>query len=96
MRDGRYADGRCTDLATHSHGAIVSGIAGGLYAYHSRYLNPNDFDFQKSIDILIMVVIGGIRSLSGAAVPCANAGDASSSIAIASLVMVSSSAVLIY
>ena len=47
--------------------AIVSGIAGGLYAYHSRYLNPNDFDFQKSIDILIMVVIGGIRSLPGAA-----------------------------
>ena len=47
--------------------AIGSGIAGGLYAYHSRYLNPNDFDFQKSIDILIMVVIGGIRSLPGAA-----------------------------
>jgi branched-chain amino acid transport system permease protein len=47
--------------------AMVSGIAGGLYAYHSRYLNPNDFDFQKSIDILIMVVIGGIRSLPGAA-----------------------------
>ena len=47
--------------------AIVSGIAGGLYTYHSRYLNPNDFDFQKSIDILIMVVIGGIRSLPGAA-----------------------------
>src|ERR1700761_5515059 len=47
--------------------AIVSGIAGGLYAYHSRYLNPNDFDFQKSIDILIMVVIGGINSLPGAA-----------------------------
>src|SRR5258706_331400 len=23
--------------------AIASGIAGGLYAYHSRYLNPNDF-----------------------------------------------------
>jgi branched-chain amino acid transport system permease protein len=51
--------------------AIVSGIAGGLYAYHSRYLNPNDFDFQKSIDILIMVVIGGIRSLSGAALGAA-------------------------
>jgi branched-chain amino acid transport system permease protein len=47
--------------------AIASGVAGGLYAYHSRYLNPNDFDFQKSIDILIMVVIGGIRSLPGAA-----------------------------
>src|SRR6201996_1068956 len=51
--------------------AIVSGIAGGLYTYHSRYLNPNDFDFQKSIDILIMVVIGGIRSLPGAALGAA-------------------------
>jgi len=51
--------------------AIVSGVAGGLYAYHSRYLNPNDFDFQKSIDILIMVVIGGIRSLPGAALGAA-------------------------
>ncbi len=51
--------------------AIVSGIAGGLYAYHSRYLNPNDFDFPKSIDILIMVVIGGIRSLPGAALGAA-------------------------
>jgi branched-chain amino acid transport system permease protein len=51
--------------------AIVSGIAGGLYTYHSRYLNPNDFDFQKSIDILIMVVIGGVRSLPGAALGAA-------------------------
>jgi branched-chain amino acid transport system permease protein len=40
--------------------AIASGIAGGLYAYHSHYLNPDDFSFQKSIDILIMVVVGGI------------------------------------
>jgi branched-chain amino acid transport system permease protein len=51
--------------------AIASGIAGGLYAYHSRYLNPNDFSFQKSIDVLIMVVIGGIRSLPGAALGAA-------------------------
>jgi branched-chain amino acid transport system permease protein len=51
--------------------AIASGVAGSLYAYHSRYLNPNDFNFQKSIDILIMVVIGGIRSLPGAALGAA-------------------------
>jgi branched-chain amino acid transport system permease protein len=51
--------------------AICSGIAGSLYAYHSRYLNPNDFSFQKSIEILIMVVIGGIRSLPGAALGAA-------------------------
>jgi branched-chain amino acid transport system permease protein len=46
--------------------AFTAGIAGGLYAYHSRYLNPNDFTFLKSIDILIMVVIGGLGSLPGA------------------------------
>jgi ABC-type branched-subunit amino acid transport system permease subunit len=47
--------------------AFCAGLAGALYAYHSRYLNPNDFTFQKSIDILIMVVIGGLGSLPGAA-----------------------------
>jgi branched-chain amino acid transport system permease protein len=47
--------------------AFTAGIAGGLYTYHSRYLNPNDFTFLKSIDILIMVVIGGLGSLPGAA-----------------------------
>jgi branched-chain amino acid transport system permease protein len=47
--------------------AFTAGVAGGLYAYHSRYLSPNDFTFLKSIDILIMVVIGGLGSLPGAA-----------------------------
>jgi branched-chain amino acid transport system permease protein len=51
--------------------AFAAGIAGGLYAYHSRYLNPNDFGFQKSIDILIMVVVGGLGSLPGAALGAA-------------------------
>ena len=51
--------------------AFVAGIAGALYAYHARYLNPNDFTFQKSIDILIMVVIGGLGSLPGAALGAA-------------------------
>jgi branched-chain amino acid transport system permease protein len=51
--------------------AFAAGLAGGLYAYHSRYLNPNDFTFLKSIDILIMVVIGGLGSLPGAALGAA-------------------------
>jgi branched-chain amino acid transport system permease protein len=48
--------------------AIVTGIAGCLFAHHSRYLNPNDFTFWRSIDILIMAVLGGIGSLPGAVV----------------------------
>ena len=51
--------------------AFTAGVAGGLYAYHSRYLSPNDFTFLKSIDILIMVVIGGLGSLPGAALGAA-------------------------
>ena len=33
--------------------AFTAGIAGSLYAHHARYLNPNDFTFNKSIEILI-------------------------------------------
>jgi branched-chain amino acid transport system permease protein len=51
--------------------AFTAGIAGALFAYHTRYLSPNDFTFQRSIDILIMVVIGGLGSLPGAAVGAA-------------------------
>ena len=48
--------------------AFTAGIAGSLYAHHARYLNPNDFTFNKSIEILIMVVVGGLGSLPGAVV----------------------------
>jgi branched-chain amino acid transport system permease protein len=48
--------------------AVITGVAGCLFAHHSRYLNPNDFTFFRSIDILIMAVIGGIGSLPGAVV----------------------------
>lgn len=51
--------------------ALVSGFAGALYAHEARYLSPNDFNFMKSIDILIMVVIGGIGSIEGAIVGAA-------------------------
>jgi len=48
--------------------AMVTGFAGALLAHHSRYLNPNDFTFWKSIEILIVVAVGGIGSLPGAIV----------------------------
>jgi branched-chain amino acid transport system permease protein len=48
--------------------AFASGIAGSLYAHQARYINPNDFSFLKSIEILIMVIVGGLGSLPGAVV----------------------------
>lgn len=47
--------------------ALFAGIAGGLYAHESGItLNPRDLGFQKSFDIVIMVVLGGMGSISGA------------------------------
>lgn len=41
-------------------GSFFAGIAGGLYAHLKGYLNPTGFDFNKSIEIVIMVILGGM------------------------------------
>ncbi len=46
-------------------GCIYAGVAGGLYAHLYSYLSPDNFDFLKSIDLLLIVVIGGLGSISG-------------------------------
>lgn len=46
-------------------GAFFAGIGGGLFAHFLTYLNPGTFDFNKSFDIIIMVVLGGMGSISG-------------------------------
>ena len=48
--------------------AVITGFAGSLFAHHAHYLNPNDFTFWKSIEVLLMVAVGGIGSLAGAIV----------------------------
>lgn len=46
-------------------GAFFAGIAGGLFAHYLRYLNPATFDFNRSFEIVIMVVLGGMGSVTG-------------------------------
>jgi branched-chain amino acid transport system permease protein len=46
-------------------GASWAGIAGGLFAHWFRYLNPSSFAFGKSVEILSMVVLGGMGNLEG-------------------------------
>lgn len=46
--------------------AVSAGMAGALFAHLNGYLNPNDFTLAESINILMMVVVGGMRSLEGA------------------------------
>jgi len=40
-------------------GCAFAGVAGGLYAHLYAFLHPSNFDFFKSIDILVIVVLGG-------------------------------------
>ena len=46
-------------------GAFFAGIAGGLFAHHKRFLSPTSFDFMKSIDIVVMVILGGMGRTPG-------------------------------
>ena len=44
--------------------AFFAGVAGALFA-HYTYLHTNSFTFMKSIEVIVMVVLGGMGSLIG-------------------------------
>lgn len=48
-------------------GAFFAGLGGGLFAHLSTYLHVNTFSFLKSIEFVVMVVLGGMGSLWGVA-----------------------------
>lgn len=52
-------------IISFSIGAFYAGIAGGLYAFFFRYINPSEFGFSRSIEILCMVVLGGMGNMYG-------------------------------
>lgn len=49
-------------------GAVIASVGGALYAANFFIITPNIFNFQKSIDILVIVVFGGLGSLTGSVV----------------------------
>jgi len=46
--------------------AATAGIAGGLFAHMQAGVRPEDFRFEKSVDMIVMIIIGGLGSISGA------------------------------
>jgi branched-chain amino acid transport system permease protein len=46
--------------------AATAGIAGGLFAHMQAGVRPEDFRFEKSIDMVVMIIVGGLGSISGA------------------------------
>ena len=48
--------------------AFFAGVAGVLYGQNLGYLSPSDFDYNKSIEILVIVVLGGMGSITGSVI----------------------------
>jgi branched-chain amino acid transport system permease protein len=40
-------------------GAAVAAIAGGLFAHHNVYIEPANFGFERSVDFVLAVILGG-------------------------------------
>ncbi|MCW5238153.1 branched-chain amino acid ABC transporter permease [Verminephrobacter eiseniae] len=46
--------------------AALAGIGGALYAHKLQFISPDQFGIMQSIDLLLMVVVGGLGSVHGA------------------------------
>ena len=46
-------------------GAFFAGAAGGLYGHFKMTITPTGFDFTKSIEIVVMVILGGMGRTVG-------------------------------
>jgi branched-chain amino acid transport system permease protein len=46
--------------------AAITGVAGALYAHKLRFITPEQFTFLQSIELLIILVVGGVGSIHGA------------------------------
>ena len=48
--------------------SALAGVAGALFGHYLMYLHTNSFTFLKSIEIIIMIVIGGLGSITGSVI----------------------------
>ncbi len=45
--------------------AFFAGIGGGLYAHYKQFIHPEGFNFLRSVDIVVMVILGGMGNTAG-------------------------------
>ncbi|SFR54941.1 branched-chain amino acid ABC transporter permease [Anaeromicropila populeti] len=51
--------------------AFFAGVAGVIYAHNVSIIKPTNFEYTKSIEILVMVVLGGMGSIKGSIIAAA-------------------------
>ncbi len=52
-------------LLAFSIGAAFAGVAGALYAHYTSFIGNEDFDFNKSLVLICMVLLGGMDNVAG-------------------------------
>ena len=52
-------------IAAFVIGAFFAGMAGGLYGHYTLSIDPKGFDFMRSIEIVVMVILGGMGNTAG-------------------------------
>ncbi|HLX80180.1 MAG TPA: ABC transporter permease [Burkholderiales bacterium] len=60
-------DVRATQWAAFACAGLAAGVAGALYAFSKGSISPDVLGIQRSVDGLVMVMLGGIQTLSGPA-----------------------------
>lgn len=57
-----------TKVGAFGFGAAIAAIAGGLFAHQHVYIEPANFGFERSIDLVLAVILGGSTVGAGALV----------------------------
>lgn len=57
-----------TKIGAFGFGAAVAALCGGLFAHHYVYIEPGNFGFERSIDFVLAVILGGSTVGAGALV----------------------------
>jgi len=58
-------DVHATQWAAFTVAGLAAGVAGALYAFSKGSISPETLGIQRSVDGLVMVMLGGIQTLSG-------------------------------
>jgi branched-chain amino acid transport system permease protein len=58
-------DVRATQWAAFTFAGLAAGVAGALYAFSKGSISPDAMGIQRSVDGLVMVMLGGIQTLTG-------------------------------
>jgi branched-chain amino acid transport system permease protein len=71
VRDNELAAGTSSISVTRTKllafvvASMLAGLSGVLYAHHAGFISPQDFDFVKSVTVLVMLILGGEVSIVG-------------------------------